>query len=279
MNFVATKTGSASAEHQGDVLKPAQKNGRQPAGVLELRARPFDQPADHSEFAGNLLSRDDQERLLRNATLVEFRRGGMSVYSEGEPSDFVYFISEGIIRTSRCAENGHRQILSFRVPGDIFGFPEGGRYVNSAETVCPGRIYRVPWQRLQQMMLADPQLQLILLEKLCYDFRQAQARIMILGQQNIYQRLASFILDLSRRPEFYDEKRARLRLPVNRFDLADYLGTAPESAARAFARLESDGLVRRVSTRMVEILNFEGLQGLQRERRRSRSAAHTEAHP
>jgi len=243
---------------------------------LEIRAHSFDEPAVQGAPPGNLLSRDEQERLQSIAMVVECRRGGSHLYTEGEPARFVYFIDEGIVRTSRCAENGHRQILSFRAPGDLFGLPDGGRYVNSAETVCPARLYRLPWQRLQQMLLAEPPLHLIVLEKLSYDFRQAQARIMSLGQQNAYQRLASFILEFIQRPQFYDEKESRLKLPVNRFDLADYIGTAPESAARAFARLESGGLVRRITSRTLEILDIEGLKALQRGRRRSQGTVRRE---
>ena len=273
MNFIASKTGTVLLENAAEIIgTSSQASHRSRPGLPEIRARSFDQPAAQGAPLANLLSRDEQERLQSIATIVDCRRGGSHLYTEGEPARFVYFIDEGIVRTSRCAENGHRQILSFRAPGDLFGLPDSGRYVNSAETVCPARLYRLPWQRLQQMLLAEPQLQLIVLEKLSYDFRQAQARIMSLGQQNTYQRLASFILEFIQLAQFYDEKQSRLKLPVNRFDLADYIGTAPESAARAFARLESDGLVRRITSRTLEIRDVEGLKALQRGRRRSRGA-------
>jgi CRP-like cAMP-binding protein len=127
----------------------------------------------------------------------------------------------------------------------------------------------MPWQRMHQMLASEPHLQQIFLEKVAFDFRQAQARIMVLGQQNIYQRLASFILEFLYHSEYFDPKTSRLKLPVNRFDIADYLGTAPESAARAFARLEAEGLVKRVTSRTVDILDLDGLIEMQRGRRRS----------
>jgi CRP-like cAMP-binding protein len=96
---------------------------------------------------------------------------------------------------------------------------------------------------------------------------------MVLGQQNIYQRLASFILEFLYHSEYFDPKTSRLKLPVNRFDIADYLGTAPESAARAFARLEAEGLVKRVTSRAVDILDLDGLIEMQRGRRRSHNRA------
>ena len=154
------------------------------------------------------------------------------------------------------------------VPGDLFGLPHEGSYVNTAEAVTQARIYRFPWQRLMQMMVREPQLQLNMLVRVAYDLRQAQRQIMILGQQGTYQRLAAFLLDFLRYPEFFDEQRSCLNLPINRFDLADYLGIARETVARAFKRMEEEGLARRVRSGTVEILDREGLQKVQDGRRR-----------
>jgi hypothetical protein len=70
-----------------------------------------------------------------------------------------------------------------------------------------------------------------------------------------------------RYPEFYDARTSRLNLPINRFDLGDYLGIAPETAARAFARLERKGLARRLKSGSIKILDVNGLWQLQRARR------------
>jgi CRP-like cAMP-binding protein len=270
------KTINLSTSKVGTILELSEKErgSTSPTGNrsngpnLEIRARPVAGTNLQPEAVRNLLSREEQERLLHNATTLVYRRSGSTVFSEGEAAGFLYFIDEGVIRISRCAENGRRQILAFRVPGDLLGRPEDGRYVNSAETVGPARLYRIAWLRMQQMMLADPQLQLHLLTKVADDFRQAEHRIMTLGQQNTCQRLASFILDLMYLPEFFDEKRSLLKLPVSRFDLADYLGTVTKSSERAFARLESEGLIRRAASRTIEILDIAGLQRVQREQRR-----------
>jgi CRP-like cAMP-binding protein len=89
-----------------------------------------------------------------------------------------------------------------------------------------------------------------------------------LGQQSAHQRLAMFLLDFMRNPDFFDETHARLTVSVNRFDLADYLGTTRESAARAFNRLELEGLVKRINSHTIEILSLKGLQQLQHGRPR-----------
>jgi len=86
---------------------------------------------------------------------------------------------------------------------------------------------------------------------------------MMLGQQSARQRLAVFLLDFIRSPGFFNQEKLQLALPVNRFDLADYLGTTRETAARAFARLEKEGLIRRITAHTIQILNMGGLEQLQ----------------
>jgi CRP-like cAMP-binding protein len=217
----------------------------------------------------DMLSPDQQRRLRALATQVEFQRSDELIYAQGSPAAFIYFVEDGLIRISRLTENGRRQILAFRSRGDLAGLPHGGHYANSAETVSAARVLRIPWLQLQGLMMTEPNLPYLLIEKLASQVRDAQKRILILGQQSIHQRLALFLLDCLEVPAFYDAAQAKLRIPVNRFDLADYLGTAPESTARAFARLEGEGLVKRIDARTIEIRDLAGLQGLRNERRRS----------
>ncbi len=239
----------------------------------EIRARTFDRVTDRPSQIENLLSPKEQDRLREIATVLEYRRGGLTIFSEGEDAHFVYAIDEGVVRISRHAENGQRQILAFMVSGDLFGIPDGGSYVNTAETVSAVRLYRFPWHQLCRIRLDEPQLQLNMLIRVAYDLRQAQRQIMILGQQSTNQRLAFLLLDFLRLPEFYDERDGRLRLPINRFDLADYLGIARETAVRAIAKLERDGLVKRIDAETIQILDIGGLRALQLGKRRRTAAA------
>jgi CRP-like cAMP-binding protein len=236
----------------------------------EIRVRTAPDNWGHSVSAQNPLSQKEQEQLRSIAKIIDCKPG-LTLYSQGEEAKFIYLISTGIIRINHCDETGHRQILVFRVPGDFCGIPSEGSYFNFAETVSRTIVFRFEWQQLQQVLLSEPHLQLVLFGKILRDYRQAQVRISTLGQQNTCQRLASFLLDFMQFPEFFDAEASCLALPVNRFDLADYLGTAPESTARAFAKLENFGLIRRITARRIEILDGEGLRKLNRTPRRRNS--------
>jgi CRP-like cAMP-binding protein len=234
-----------------------------------IRARRFDRDRDTPSKIENLLSRKQQTAFRRIATVLEYSRGGATIFSEGEDAHFVYAVAEGIVRVSRHTDQGRRQVLALMLPGDVFGLPDTGIYLNSAEVACPATLYRLPWVDLRELMLREPGLQLSLLVKVAYDFREAQRRILILGQQNTYQRLASLLVDFIQHPAFFEKKTGCLTIPLTRFDIADYLGMAPETVARAFARLEREGLIKRISSRLIRILSVDGLHHMQNRGRRS----------
>lgn len=239
------------------------RSERDEVAAPKISARRIDRTGDEPPKAGNLLSRKEQETLRSIARVIEFPKSGMTLFTRGAEAQFVYVIDAGVVRIVRLAPNGQRRILAFMIAGDLFGIPDCGVYANTAETVSPTTVYKLPWPKLRQVMTQDSQLQLSLLIKLAHDFRQAQRQMMMLGQQSAHHRLALFLLDFLRNPGFFDEARAELTIPVNRFDIADYLGTTRETAARAFARLEDDGLIRRLNPHRIEILNMKGLQRVQ----------------
>ena len=242
---------------------PSVRPDRDDADAPKISARLIDRIGDEPPKVGNLLSRKEQDALRSIAKLVEFPKPGMTLFTRGDDAQLVYVVDAGVVRIVRLAPNGQRRVLAFMIAGDLFGIPDGGVYANTAETVSATKAYKLPWPKLRQVMAQDSQLQLSLLIKLAHDFRQAQRQMMMLGQQSAHQRLALFLLDLARNPGFFDETHARLTIPVNRFDLADYLGTSRETAARAFSRLEEDGLIRRINPHRIEILNMKGLQRVQ----------------
>ena len=234
----------------------------------EIRARLIDRARDAPSKIENLLSRKEQVEFRKIATVLDYGRAGSTVFAEGEDAHFVYSVAAGVVRISRHSDGGRRQVLALMLPGDLFGVPDAGIYVNSAEVTCPSTLYRVPWTELRKLMAREPAMQLNLLNKIAFDLREAQRRIMVLGQQNTYQRLASLLLDFAQHPAFFDKAHARVTLPLSRFDIADYLGTAPETVARGFLRLEREGLIRRETTREVQIRDIEGLRRLRAGKRR-----------
>jgi CRP-like cAMP-binding protein len=219
------------------------------AKLPEIKARPLDRPQDIPAEIGNLLTRPQQARLRSISTILEYRHAGSTVFSEGEDANFIYCVSSGVVRISRYADGGRRQVLAFMMPGALLGLPDSGIYLNTAETLSSATVFRIAWRDFKATLLDEPELQMSLLGRVAFDLRQTQKRLVILGQQNMTQRLASLLLEFTQHPDFYDSIRRLLTFPISRFDVGDYLGSAPETIARAFTKLEQMGLVKRLSPR------------------------------
>lgn len=235
-----------------------------------IRARQFDQPPGQAPVS-NLLTPELQDRLSAIATLMEFDENPAhdAVVREGAPAPCVYIIARGIVRLSRNSTSGRHQIISFLLPGDVFGIPEQGQYPNTATAIGHVSLYQVPWTELCSLFREEPQLQNSFLTRLAYDLQEAQKRIVVLGQQNVSQRLASFLLELMDHADFYDPQTRHLLLPISRFDLADYIGTSAETVVRVIAQLEKDQVIRRLSSRTIELCNPAALTFLLRRPRRT----------
>jgi len=77
------------------------------------------------------------------------------IYGEGEPSEYVYKVLSGAVRTYRVLNDGRRQVCDFYLPGDVFGLELGTEHSGSAETVVGSRILFVRRSLLLQASQRD----------------------------------------------------------------------------------------------------------------------------
>lgn len=245
--------------------------GARAVSLPQLKARLLD---GHNESCGSLkdlLPKCLQAKLHGIATELKFRRGECEIACQEGKADFIYLVGTGIARVSRLSPAGRRQVLAFIYSGGIFGLPEEGRYLNSVDVIGPATIYRIGWTPFKELMQEEPEVKSAFLMRIAFDYRRAQHRIAVLSQQNASQKLASFLLDLHEYPEFRDKRHGYIRLPLSRSDLADYFGVAPETLARAMAKMEAAGILLRESLHLLRIKDIVLLGRIARGPRRTPS--------
>lgn len=57
------------------------------------------------------------------------------IFGEGEPTDLVYKVAAGAVRSFRILADGRRQIADFYLPGDVFGVELGQQRRSTVEAV------------------------------------------------------------------------------------------------------------------------------------------------
>lgn len=201
--------------------------------------------------ASPALTRDPQiDAVLHDAQpgVVHFYPVEATIYAQGDRAGQLYLVEFGAVRICGVTADGRRQITGFCFAGDVFGFEAGGTHEFSAESVDGAgiRVLRAanPGGFAQGMLV-------LALRR----FAEMQRHVLLLGRLGATEKMARFLADLMER-QGGDEI---VNLPMQRSDIADYLGITFETVSRGLRALKDRGIIRLNTTSQVEILDAGGL--------------------
>jgi CRP/FNR family nitrogen fixation transcriptional regulator len=201
--------------------------------------------ADHRES-------DGLSALDTLGSVCRFRRGE-TIFGEGDELRCSYKIVSGAVRLSRITEDGRRQIVEFRTPGEFVGFEWDGHYALSAEAVRDVVAVRYMRTRVDRLIEERSDVRESLVALIRNELRSAHEHLITLGCQGAKERVANFLLQLARKARASDGDT--LEIELGRQDMADYLGLTLETISRTlseFKRIGAIGLPRR---RQIKILS------------------------
>jgi CRP/FNR family transcriptional regulator, anaerobic regulatory protein len=207
-----------------------------------------------------LLTAAQRQQVASIATRVRLRPRAV-VYREGTNAGWVFTVASGVVKSFRDLPSGRRRIATFLFPEDIFGLAENGNYVNTAQAITEVRLYRIPLDPLERLLLEDSRLQLQFLCKVTHALRQAQRQKIVLTRRDAVGRVAMFLSMLERRAGD-TRSTSTVSVPMSRSDVASYLGLSLEAVSRAtaaLARRHTISFVDRHTVRIVDRGRFDKL--------------------
>jgi len=184
---------------------------------------------------------------------------GDILFDEGEPANNVYNLTYGCLKLYKLLPDGRRQVTGFLFPGDFVGLANSDEYIYSAEAVTGITLCRFDKNKLQQLMNEHNNLEKRLFGLARFELAEAQEQILLLGRKTAKERIASFILMLSKRAERRGEKGNPVELPMSRNDIGDYLGLTTETVSRTLTRLRKSGAISLDTDRSILINERETL--------------------
>ncbi|MFN4088531.1 MAG: Crp/Fnr family transcriptional regulator [Alphaproteobacteria bacterium] len=182
-----------------------------------------------------------------------------AVFFEGDPALYAFSVTRGVARLSKMLPDGRRQVTGFLYPGDFLGFAYHDAYAYTAEAVTDLRLCRFPRQKLTALFDAHPKLERRMLAIASNELELAQDQMLLLGRKHARERLASFLLNLSERAVRHGEPPDPIELPMNRTDIADYLGLTIETVSRTFSQLIQRGVIRALTTHRIALKDRDAL--------------------
>ena len=197
------------------MLVRTQENSRQRSSSSEL-----------NELAGYAVSCSE----------FKYQRG-TEIFGEAEPARYLYQVKSGAVRSYKLLADGRRQIMAFHLPGDIFGVENGAVHRFTAEAIVETTVrlthrhYVIEGGRTTA---TNNVLRLV-----TNNLQHAETHMLLLGRKTSIEKVAAFLIEMDIRLTAAEI----LSLPMNRRDIADYLGLTLETVSRALSQLKDRDVI------------------------------------
>lgn len=200
------------------------------------------------------------DTIVRNRKM--FKRGEL-LYRIGEPLRAVYAIRCGSVKTYVLTNDGRVQITGFHITGELLGLGAiaANHYTSEARVLESTMVCEVPIEVLEVYSEEIPSIRQQMIRIMSQEILDNQELMLLLGKKNSEERLATFLLSLSRRFEKRSYSPTKFNLSMSRSDIGNYLGMAEETVCRVFTRFQDDGLLT-TERRQVQLLDLDRLKSI-----------------
>lgn len=215
------------------------------------------------------------ERVVKKKQM--FKRGEV-LYRAGQPLEYIYVIRGGSVKTCVSTEDGQVQVMGFHAAGELLGLNAIGsrRHGSEARAMATTSVCEVSVERFEELAKKDPAIQYEVFKIMSAEICHGQELLLLLGKHNAEERLAIFLLNLSKQFEKRHCSATEFTLGMSRSDIGNYLGIAEETVCRIFARFQEDGIISS-EYRHVKLNDIKRLQQIANHR--SIQAATASLHP
>jgi CRP-like cAMP-binding protein len=172
---------------------------------------------------------------------------GGTIFSEGDPSDALYVVKQGLVKLTSLSENGTETIHDFLKPGEIFGeflLTEKVRAF-TATAIEDTVLTVVPHERFLEILSLIPTVGRNFIGILSRRLVRVEKGVAHSSHSWSYHRLARMLLYMG---EKYGEETPTgvlIQLRLTHEDLANLIGTTRETVTTQVNRFERMGLLKR----------------------------------
>ena len=178
------------------------------------------------------------EQLAKAATVRRFNDRQV-IFDSGRKADGFYSVLNGQVEVFRSSENGREQILHLIDEGEIFGevpLFEGGCFPASARARGNADVIFISGEKFIDIAFANPEILMEMLAVLSRRLRKFVDLIDDLSLKDVSARLEQYLTNIA-------AKDGTAVLDCSKAELANRLGTIPETISRALNRLRAAGKI------------------------------------
>ena len=209
------------------------------------------------------LTPEDVERLDDIVKRARPLHRGDYLFRSGERFRSLYVVKTGSVKTYAPSEEGGEQVLGFHLPGEVIGLDAIDKeiHVCSARVLETSAVCEIPFGRLEELSSSIPSLQHQMFRLLSKEIGQDSEMLLLLGKKSAEERLATFLLSMSKRLRKRGLCPTDFYLSMSRHEIGNYLGLAVETVSRLFTRFQDEGLLK-VDRKHIELLDLGSIESI-----------------
>jgi CRP/FNR family transcriptional regulator len=186
---------------------------------------------------------------------------GSTLYRTGDAFDSLYAVRSGAFKSVGISRSGIEKVTGMHLPGEVIGLEAINTRKHRYDAIAleDSEVCVIPFGQLTQLALRLPELQAQLLRIVSGDISRDQGLMLLLGSLDAEQRLAAFLLSLSKRYQNLGYSSTRFSLRMTREEIGSYLGLTLETVSRVISRLHREGVIK-AQQREIELTDSHALE-------------------
>lgn len=205
------------------------------------------------------LTENQLDELMNIAVDRHFNKSEI-IFSDGDEGNGFFVVVDGLVKIFKASPTGKEQTLHIYGQGEPFGqvaVYAGRSYPASAQSITKSHVLFFPRAAFVDLITRIPPLAMNMLSVLSRRLREFTVQVANLSLKDVSGRLAAYLVYLA------DDqgKDNIITLNISKGQIANLLGTIPETLSRIFARMAELNLIE-IDGRKIMLLNRSGLEEL-----------------
>ncbi|MDH5479556.1 MAG: fumarate/nitrate reduction transcriptional regulator Fnr [Nitrosomonas sp.] len=190
----------------------------------------------------------------------KIQRGGY-LHRTGATFQMLFAIRSGFLKTCVLEEDGRQQVTGFHMTGELLGLDAISTDKHTCDAIAleDSEVCEIPFVKLEEISRSVPSLMHQFHKVMSREIVKDHGVMLLLGSMKAEERLATFLLNLSRRFSIRGYSSSDFNLRMTREEIGSYLGLKLETVSRAFSKLQDEQIIV-VDNKHIQINDIERLR-------------------
>ena len=203
------------------------------------------------------VSAHEMQSLCASRVERVYQKGEYIIEQGKTITEFIY-LKSGLVKLFTTSDNAKEQILSFAKPFDfvsLLSVLSTNTHSYSVMAIEDSVTCNISINDIKRIIKENGQFAMSILEKMCRISEKLIQESLAIRRRNLRGRVAYVLL------HFYEDiyKSESFELPVNRKEIAEYIGMTTENVIRALTEFRKDGIIK-IFGKIIEIVELDKLQ-------------------